>query len=115
MGTLLYFLVYGFEPYDDEDWIPAEEWDRRFGAMKFPELNRHEAFDGLISACWYNVYPTMALVSYDFKRKTKDIRSDIEYAAIDTAKEKETSEELVRKGLLGPELALQFQNSEEAT
>ncbi|KAJ5971970.1 uncharacterized protein N7479_001888 [Penicillium vulpinum] len=59
VGTLLYFMVYGYEPYDDII-LSAAEWDRRFGEMEFPELTRNVVFDGLISACWHNVYPTMA-------------------------------------------------------
>ncbi|KAJ5088893.1 hypothetical protein N7456_012509 [Penicillium angulare] len=107
VGTLLYFMVYGHEPYDDLV-LSAAEWDRRFGEMQFPELNRNEVFDELISACWYNVYPTMALVAYDFKRKTKHMTCDAEYLSIDCSKETKTCEALIRRGLLGPELALQF-------
>lgn len=33
--------------------------------------------------CWYNVYPTMALVAYDFERKTKDFASTMEYETTD--------------------------------
>ncbi|EEQ29298.1 protein kinase domain-containing protein [Microsporum canis CBS 113480] len=108
VGTLLYFMVYGHEPYDDVV-LSAAEWDRRFWEMEFPELNRHDVFDGLISACWYNVYPTMVLVAYDFKRKTKDIVLNAENVFIDSLKEKRTCEALIRRGLLGPELALSFQ------
>jgi serine/threonine protein kinase len=108
VGTLLYFMVYGHEPYDDII-LSATEWDRRFWEMEFPELNRNEVFDGLISACWHNVYPTMALLAYDFKRKTKDMIWNAEYIFVDSAKETKTCEALVRKGLLGPELALRFQ------
>ncbi|KAJ5120800.1 protein kinase domain protein [Penicillium bovifimosum] len=108
VGTLLYFMVYGHEPYDDVI-LGASEWDRRFGEMEFPELNRNEVFDGLISACWYDVYPTMALVAYDLKRKTKDMVSNAEDIFIDSKKETKTCEALVRRGLLGPELALSFQ------
>ena len=108
IGTLLYFMVYGHEPYDDVV-LSAAEWDRRFGEMEFPELNRNQVFDGLISACWYNVYPTMALLAYDVKRKTKDMTSNAEYVVIDSAKETKACEALVRRGLLGPELALRFQ------
>jgi hypothetical protein len=56
-----------------------------------------------------NVYPTMALLAYDFKRKTKDMIWNAEYISIDSAKETKTCEALVRRGLLGPELALRFQ------
>lgn len=108
VGTLLYFMVYGHEPYDDVI-LSGGEWDRRFGQMEFPELDRNEVFDGIISACWYNVYPTMALLAYDFKRKTKDIASNTDHIHVDTKKESETCEALVRGGLLGPELALRFQ------
>jgi len=108
VGTLLYFMVYGHEPYDDIE-LSTAEWRRRFWELEFPELNRNEALDGLISACWHNVYPTMALVAYDFKRKTKDMVSNAEYVPIDSAKETKTCEALVRRGLLGPELTLQFQ------
>lgn len=101
-------MVYGHEPYDDVV-LSAAEWDRRFGEMEFPELHRHQVFDGLISACWYNVYPTMALLVYDVKRKTKDMALNAEYVVIDSAKETKACEALVRRGLLGPELALHFQ------
>ncbi|KAK2735828.1 hypothetical protein FQN57_001105 [Myotisia sp. PD_48] len=108
LGTLLYFLVYGYEPYDNLDLCP-KELDRRLREFELPELDRHEVFDGLISACWHNVYPTMALTAYDFKRKTKDIASVTPYQTIDRAKEIRTCEALVQKGILGPELAVQFQ------
>ena len=102
-------MVYDHEPYDD---IPLSltEWNRRFWELEFPDLNRHEVFDDLISACWHNVYPTMALVAYDFKRKTKDIASIIEYENIDYAKERKTCEALLRRGILGPDLARRFQS-----
>ncbi|KAJ5734125.1 protein kinase domain protein [Penicillium malachiteum] len=98
------------EPYDDRERSP-EEWIRFGKELEFPELNRHEVLDGLISACWYNVYPNMALVAYDFKRKIKHMTGDIEpgYIGIDSAKETKRGQVLVRKGLLGPELALSFQ------
>ncbi|KAJ5101890.1 protein kinase domain protein [Penicillium alfredii] len=51
----------------------------------------------------------MALVAYDFKRKTKDLVWNAEYISIDSAKETQACEALVRRGLLGPELALRFQ------
>ncbi|KAJ5621966.1 hypothetical protein N7528_005198 [Penicillium herquei] len=107
LGTLLYLMVYGQEPYEDIE-LSIEEWDRFGKELEFPKLNRHEVFDSLISACWYNVYPTMALVAYDFKRKTKHMLGDTEpgYIAIDSVKETKTCQALVRKGLLGSELAL---------
>jgi hypothetical protein len=43
-------MVYGHEAYDDIV-LGAAEWDRRFGKGEFPELDRNEVFDGLISAC----------------------------------------------------------------
>ncbi|KAK2779497.1 hypothetical protein FQN52_002430 [Onygenales sp. PD_12] len=113
LGTLLYFMVYGHEPYDyDYEALTPAEWDRRFWELEFPELNRHAVFDGLVAACWHNVYPTMALLAYDFERKTRDIgSSDAEeyYVSINSAAETKTCKELVRRGLLGPELALRFQ------
>jgi hypothetical protein len=95
--------------------LSAREWDRRFGQMEFPELNRNDVFDKLISACWYNVYPTMALVAYDFKRKTKDMMRNAKYIVIDSEKETKTCQALVRRGLLGPELALRFSQPSEDT
>jgi hypothetical protein len=56
-----------------KEYVSAAGWDRRFGEMEFPELNRNDVFDGLISDCWHNFYPTIALLAYDFKRKTKDM------------------------------------------
>ena len=111
LGSLLFFMVYGHEPYEDtERELSRSEYDRRFGEMEFPELNRHEVFDGLISACWHNVYPTMALAAYDFKRKTKDIAGSIvEYETIDRAREIKNCEVLIQKGLLGPEIASRYQ------
>ncbi|EEH05134.1 protein kinase [Histoplasma capsulatum G186AR] len=108
VGSILYFMVYGHKPYEDIN-LDGRELEHRFAEMKFPELNRHKIFDGLIFGCWYNVYPTMALVAYDFKRKTKDIASITEYETIDRTKEEKTCEALIQKGILGPELALRFQ------
>ena len=111
VGTLLYNMVYGYQPYDDIDLKnqDPEELERRFQDKEFPELSRHEIFDGLISACWYNVYPTMALLAYDFRRKTKTLALEPKYPLVDSAKEKETCEMLIQRGLLGPDLARQFQ------
>ncbi|PYI31932.1 kinase domain protein [Aspergillus indologenus CBS 114.80] len=108
VGTLLYFMVYGHEPYDDRI-LSAAEWDRRFGESEFPDLNRNGVFDGLISACWHDVYPTMALLAYDCRRKTKGMVSNAEYVLIDSEKETRTCKALIRRGLLGPEWALRFQ------
>ncbi|RMD39473.1 hypothetical protein DV735_g5655, partial [Chaetothyriales sp. CBS 134920] len=105
-GTLLYFMVYGHEPYDDTI-LSATEWDRRFWELQFPELDRSEVLDGLISACWHNVYPTMALLAYDFKRKTKDMVRHAEPILIDSAKETKTCEALVLKQrLLSPTITM---------
>lgn len=111
VGTLLYFMAYGCEPYEDIDLKNEDpgELDCRFQDMEFPEVNRHDVFDGLILACWHNVYPTMALRAYDFKRKTKDIASIAECSSIDRGKERQTCEALIRGGLLGPDLACRFQ------
>ncbi|KAJ6015817.1 hypothetical protein N7540_010408 [Penicillium herquei] len=91
LGTLLYLMLYGHEPYDDLE-LGSEEWDRFGKELEFPKSNRNEVLDGLISTCWYNVYPTMALVAYDFKRKTKHMTGDTEpgYITIDSAKETKT-------------------------
>lgn len=108
VGSILYFMVYGHKPHEDIN-LEGPELDSRMKKMDFPKLDRHAIFDDLISACWHNVYPTMALVAYDFKRKTKDIASVAEYKTIDYQAEKKTCEELVRKGILGDELAIRFQ------
>lgn len=111
LGSLLYFMVYGHEPYEDtERELSRSEYDRRFGEMEFPDLNRHEVFDQLISACWYNVYPTMALAAFDFKRKTIDIAGSIpEYETTDRVKGLRNCERLIHQGIPGPELALRYQ------
>ncbi|KAK2873756.1 hypothetical protein FQN49_002102 [Arthroderma sp. PD_2] len=111
VGTLLYFMVYGHEPYEDIDLAKQNpgELSHRFEHMQFPKLDRDQVFDGLISACWYNVYPTMALVAYDVKRKTRDIALNPSYKVIDCRREKKTCEMLIQNGLLGPELARRFQ------
>ncbi|KAL3470177.1 kinase-like domain-containing protein [Aspergillus californicus] len=72
VGTLLYYMVYGHEPYEDLDLKTQDpqELNRRYKDTEFPELDRHEVFDQLVLACWFNVYPTMALLAYDCKRKT---------------------------------------------
>lgn len=109
VGSILYFMVYGHEPDDDPN-IDRLELCERFNRMEFPKLNRHEVFDELISACWHNVWPTMALLAYSFRRKTEHIAGSIpEYEVIDRVKEIKKCEALVRKGILGPELALQCQ------
>ncbi|KAI2032329.1 hypothetical protein LOZ48_002457, partial [Ophidiomyces ophidiicola] len=111
LGSLLYFMVYGHEPYENtERELSRSEFDRRFGEMEFPDLNRHDVFDGLILACWHNVYPTMALAAYDFKRKTQVVVGlTAEYKTIHRAQEKKKCEALIRRGLLGREVALHYQ------
>ena len=94
VGSILYFMVYGHKPYEDIN-LDGPELERRFEKMEFPGLGRHEIFDGLILGCWYNVYPTMALVAYDFKRKTKDIASITEYETIDRTMERKNCEALI--------------------
>ncbi|KAL2830100.1 hypothetical protein BJY01DRAFT_240495 [Aspergillus pseudoustus] len=49
----------------------------------------------LISACWHNVYPAMALVAYDFKRKTIDFALEARREVIDFAKEKKNCKKAV--------------------
>ncbi|PGG96768.1 serine/threonine protein kinase [Helicocarpus griseus UAMH5409] len=62
LKSLLYFMVYGHQPYEDtERELGRSEYDRRFGEMEFPKVDRHEVFDGLISACWHNVYGSRSL------------------------------------------------------
>lgn len=105
-------MVYGHEPYYEEIGLAKqnpEELSRRFSHMEFPELHRHQVFDGFISACWHNAYPTMAFVAYDVKRKTKDSALNMEYEIIDRAKERKTCETLIQGGLLGPGWAFCFQ------
>jgi serine/threonine protein kinase len=114
VGSLLYFLVYGHEPYEDLDLANQNpgELSRRFGRMEFPELNRCgvDVFNEFISACWHNVYPTMTLAAYDIKRKTKYVALDAaETEIVDCAKEGKACETLIRQGLLGPDLASRFQ------
>ncbi|KAL4967336.1 kinase-like domain-containing protein [Aspergillus stella-maris] len=109
VGTLLLFLVYGHEPYDDDytlSDVNTAEWDRRFGQMEFPQLTRYEVFGGLISACWYNVYPTMALVAYDFERKARHIAAHTEYVSIESAKDTKASKHVLMAVLLTQTLAL---------
>jgi hypothetical protein len=107
---LVYYMVYGHEPYEDVDLAKRGpgQLSRRFGHMEFPELNRHEVFDELISACWHNVYPTMALVAYDAERKTRDIALNAECEIVDYTRERKTRETLTQRGLLGPSMALYF-------
>jgi hypothetical protein len=108
-------MVYGHEPYDELDLKnrDPDELDRRVRDMEFPELNPgfERVFDGLIAPCWYNAYPTMALLAYDFRRKTKDVASDAEHgpSTVDAVKERKACEALIQRGLLGPELARCFQ------
>ena len=52
----------------------------------------------------------MALLAYDHKRKTKDMASNAKCITIDSDEETKTCEALVRRGLLGPELALRSQS-----
>lgn len=46
VGILVYFMVYGHEPYEGLDLDPGER-SRRFSYMEFPELNRHAVLTSL--------------------------------------------------------------------
>lgn len=119
MGTLLYALVFGYTPYEDiglEDADPAE-FDRRFQNMEFPMLRREDVFEGLIEACWYNVFPTMAVLASSCRRRMEEDFDGIvdspgrisSAAVVDSLSERRACEKLVRAGLLGPEIAARFQ------
>ncbi|KAL3473174.1 kinase-like domain-containing protein [Aspergillus californicus] len=91
VGSVLYYMVYGQEPYEDLDLKDKDPQE--------------------LDPCWYNVYPTMAMLAYDFKRKTGDVVSHAaaEHVSIQSVKERKACEALIQGGLLGPDLALTFQ------
>jgi hypothetical protein len=53
----------------------------------------------------------VALLAYTFRKRTDESALNAEYIPIESAKERETCEALIQRGLLGPSLALQFQPS----
>lgn len=109
VGTLLYYMVYGHEPYEDTQ-FSSEEVEHRFEIRDFPKLeSRERNFDRIISACWHHVYPTMALLAFDCERSTEGIARVVDNTSviIDSAEETRHCEELIRQGLLGPDLASQ--------
>ncbi|EEQ35129.1 hypothetical protein McanMca71_001684 [Microsporum canis] len=112
LGTLVYFLLYGHEPYEDIDLQDKDpkELSRRFSDMEFPVLDRHPVFDEFIFACWHNVFPNMSLAAYTIRHSTEDFALSAEYGTGTMyAKERKTCERLIQNGLLGPEMALRFQ------
>ncbi|RDW83578.1 uncharacterized protein DSM5745_03904 [Aspergillus mulundensis] len=112
-GTLVYYMVYGCEPYEDElgptEYDSLREVGRRFSRLEFPDLNRNAVLDKFISSCWHEVFPNMALTAYYIKRAAKDIALEPHVEEVDCGKGRRDCERLIRDGLLGSELALSFQ------
>ncbi|KAL4876405.1 hypothetical protein BJY04DRAFT_199908 [Aspergillus karnatakaensis] len=111
LGTLVYYMVYGCESYEEENLAcdNPSELHRRFDHFGLPDLNRHKVLNLFVSSCWHNVFPTMAGAVYWIKRETKDFALEAVPVVVDYAKEKRNCEKLIRQGLLGSELALAFQ------
>ncbi|PGH08878.1 hypothetical protein AJ80_07750 [Polytolypa hystricis UAMH7299] len=82
VGTLLYFMLYGHEPYEYLDLKDqnSEELDRRFQDMELP---RSQPTPGLRRS------------HFGLLRKTKDMALAAEYNAIDPTKERKTCETLI--------------------
>ncbi|KAI1936451.1 hypothetical protein LOZ12_005456 [Ophidiomyces ophidiicola] len=111
VGTFLYYMVYGREPYEDINLLDKDpsEMSRRFSHLEFPELNRNEIFDFIISCCWHNTYPNMELAAQDIQSRTSEIALKPTYESINHIKGKRKCESLIREGLLGPDFALRYQ------
>lgn len=51
----------------------------------------------------------MALLAYNFRKRTEELALNAEYIPIESAKERKNCEALMQRGLLGTGLALQFE------
>ncbi|OAL35064.1 hypothetical protein AYO20_05779 [Fonsecaea nubica] len=98
IGSVLYMMLYGHEPYEDIAMDP-EEVVERFQYMRFPELKRTPLED-IIRDCWFGHFPSMRALQSAVFACTADLPLQASLGKADSAEEVGLCKELVRSGLL---------------
>lgn len=111
MGTLIYYMLYGDEPYAYEDLRKQnpQELERWFSELEFLQLDRCEVLDTTILGCWHGVYPTLSVLALMCKAHLAPLASSAftttttssESVVVRINAERKTCEALIRRGLLG--------------
>jgi len=103
LGSLFYFINYGFEVYDDQDFGKDQGpiIVQRLQRMMFPKLDMDPVLDSIIGDCWHNRYQSVSALSKsitqrcDLKDYSAQAMSPEEFAA-----RREYCRELVESGIL---------------
>ncbi|KAL9111616.1 MAG: hypothetical protein Q9227_003889 [Pyrenula ochraceoflavens] len=95
IGSILFIMLNGHEPYEDTD-MEAEEYTDKFQALIFPELE-NRLLEQLVRRCWFAEFPTIN----NLKSQVMEFKSsELDVVEIDVEEERKFCEELVRSGLL---------------
>ncbi len=98
IGSILYFMLYGYEPYEDTD-LDGDEIIDRFQDMRFPELREEDVLEKFVQKCWFEQFPSMNALKSEVLASTSDVATKVEVAQVGSAKEKEICKGIVRSGL----------------
>ncbi|KAH8587235.1 kinase-like domain-containing protein, partial [Bisporella sp. PMI_857] len=76
LGSLFYYINYGVEVYDDQDFGkdhgPAIV--ERLQRMMFPNLDNNTVLDSIINDCWHGRFPSVAVLSESISQQC-DLRT----------------------------------------
>jgi serine/threonine protein kinase len=97
IGSILYSMLYGYEPYEDT-YLDGDEIINRFQDMRFPELGE-DVLEKIVQKCWFEQFQSMSALKSEVLASTSDIATKMEVSQVESAKEKETCKELLRSGL----------------
>jgi serine/threonine protein kinase len=97
IGSILFFMLYGHEPYEDTC-LSGDEVGNRFQDMRFPELGE-DVLEKIVQKCWFARFQSMGALESEVLASTAEVATRVEASQVKSAKEKETIKELLRSGL----------------
>lgn len=97
IGSILYFMIFGFEPYEDT-YLDGDEIIDRFQGMQFPELGE-DVLEKIVYKCWFGHFQSINALQSEVLTSTSHTASKVEVFQVESAKGKETCKELVRSAL----------------
>jgi serine/threonine protein kinase len=94
IGSILYFMLFGYEPYEDT-YLDGDEIINRFQDMRFPELGE-DVLEKIVQRCWFEQFQSMNALKSEVLASTSDVATKVEVFQVESAKGKEACKELVR-------------------
>lgn len=99
IGTILYFMIYGHEPYEDTE-LDDDEITDRFRDMQFPRL-RDRFLELIIRKCWFGEFPSMSSLKSEVHDRLSGTITHMEVTEVKMEEIQAECDALVRFGLQG--------------